>query len=225
MTTNSQKLTYNWNDTPIPEQIVVNWQKILNIIAKILDVPTSLIMRVHPPTIEVFVSSQTKNNPYHPHEIAELPGLYCNTVMNQKKSLLIPNALKNPDWANNPDVELGMISYLGYPLLWPNGDMFGTICVLDSKENAYNQDQIELLNQFRQMVENHLDLIETHEKLNKSQTELKALHEIVPKCAYCNKFRIKEEWYSVDEYLKNQKKTHVSHTICPDCIEQHFPED
>ena len=60
-------------------------------------------------------------------------GLYCETVMATRSPLHVPNALNDPDWKNNPDVELDVISYLGIPLIWPDGSVFGTICVLDGK--------------------------------------------------------------------------------------------
>jgi len=36
--------------------------------------------------------------------------------MKTKERLLIPNALKDKDWKDIPDVKLGMISYLGLPI-------------------------------------------------------------------------------------------------------------
>ena len=49
----------------IPDHIVKKWQNIVNTMATLIGVPAGLIMRVVGPDIEVFVSSQTKNNPYH----------------------------------------------------------------------------------------------------------------------------------------------------------------
>lgn len=70
----------------------------------------------------------------------KLTGPYCETVIKTKDKLLVPNVLKDEDWKKNPDIKLGMISYLGFPLLWPNDEIFGTICVLDSKENNYSKE-------------------------------------------------------------------------------------
>jgi hypothetical protein len=96
-------------------------------------------MRVEPPNIKVFVSSDSKGNPYEQNEVASLnTGLYCETVMNTRKPLLVPDALIDEVWKSNPDIKLGMISYLGMPIAWPDGEVFGTICVLDNKENAYS---------------------------------------------------------------------------------------
>ena len=46
-----------------------------------------------------------------------------------------------------------MISYYGLALAWPNGKVFGTICILDIKENHYNDLYRALMSQFREIVE------------------------------------------------------------------------
>ena len=52
-----------------------------------------------------------------------------------------------------------MISYLGYPLQWPDGDVFGTICILDNRENCYSVDIEEHVQLFRDIIESHLALL------------------------------------------------------------------
>ena len=97
-------------------------------------------MKVEPPNIKVFVSSESEGNPYERDEAASLnTGLYCETVMKTRELLLVPNALLDQEWKASPDIKLGMISYMGFPVAWPNGDIFGTICVLDSKRNEYSE--------------------------------------------------------------------------------------
>ena len=59
--------------------------------------------------------------------------------MKTRQSLLVPDALRDEEWKSNPDIKLGMISYLGFPVTWPDGQVFGTICVLDRKENSYSE--------------------------------------------------------------------------------------
>ncbi|HII94831.1 MAG TPA: PAS domain S-box protein [Candidatus Methanofastidiosum sp.] len=181
----------------IPKEIMDKWQKIVDLMAKIVGVPAGLIMKVDPPQIEVFISSKTEKNPYHKGEKANLnTGLYCETVMQKRESLLVPDATKDPNWDNNPDIPLGMIYYLGFPLEWPNGEIFGTICVLDYKDNpkaiAFN----DLIKEFKTIVETDLDnLLKNyeleHEKERLKESERKysllfnrmlsgfALHEII----------------------------------------------
>ncbi len=69
--------------------------------------------------------------------------------MNTRRPLLVPDALQDEDWKSNPDIKLGMISYLGVPISWPDGKIFGTICVLDRQSNGYSDLYLKLLLQWR----------------------------------------------------------------------------
>ena len=143
---------------------IQKWQSIVNLLANIINVPAALIMKVVHPYIEVFRASDNKNNPYNVGEREKLQGFYCETVIKTGKMFLVPNALTDKKWEKNPDIKYGMISYLGLPLIWPDGEVFGTICVLDQKENKYNKDHIELLKQFKELIESYLEVI--YEKMN-----------------------------------------------------------
>ena len=153
-------------EPPISDPILQKWQKIVNLMAEMLDVPAGLIMRILGEEIHVFVSSRTEGNPYHPgdHEHFWGSGLYCETVVTKNHELLVPNALIDEVWKNNPDVKLNMISYLGYPIRWPDGKPFGTICILDCKTNSYSEKYKRLMVQFRDIVETHLEIIYTEAK-------------------------------------------------------------
>ena len=138
----------------VPSEIVQKWQEIVNIIAEIIHVPSALIMKVEPPNIKVFVSSESNGNPYERDELAPLnTGLYCETVMKSRQSLLVADALREEEWKSNPDIKLGMISYLGFPVTWPDGRIFGTICVLDKKENSYSELYRKFVVQCRDVLE------------------------------------------------------------------------
>jgi PAS domain S-box-containing protein len=123
-------------------------------------------MRVHSSRTEVLVTSQTEGNPYKPKEMADLnTGLYCETVMANRRLLYVPNALEDKEWKDNPDVKLDMISYLGLPLVWPDGSIFGTICVLDKKPRDYSRDYIDLLRQFKDIIESDFKILVSQEKV------------------------------------------------------------
>jgi hypothetical protein len=47
----------------VPFEIVQKWQEIVNIIAEIMHVPSALVMKVDPPNIKVFVSSESNGIP------------------------------------------------------------------------------------------------------------------------------------------------------------------
>jgi PAS domain S-box-containing protein len=52
-----------------------------------------------------------------------------------------------------------MVSYLGLPVVWPDGRMFGTICVLDDKTNRYSDVYQELLAHCRDVLEGDLQTL------------------------------------------------------------------
>lgn len=155
---NSEKLA-------ISENFLQKWQNCVNILAQIINVPCALIMKVDSQYLEVFCSNSSRTNPYNIGERVHWDNLYCKHVITTKKVLLVPNALKDRKWDENPDIELGMISYIGLPLLWPDGKVFGTICALDSKENHYSSLYIALITHFREFLEAYLKLIWEKHKL------------------------------------------------------------
>ena len=173
------KSPINTGDIPLPEETTNKWQGIVNSMAEIINVPAALIMRVEPPYIEVFRSSESRNNPYKVGSREHLAGLYCEAVISTRDKLLVPNALKDGDWNKNPDITLGMISYLGFPLFWPDGEVFGTICVLDLKENSYGERYERLMRQFKEVVETHLALLYQNQLLQNRAEELKRLRDTV----------------------------------------------
>jgi PAS domain S-box-containing protein len=182
-------------DIGVPENVIVNWQVTIDMLAKVANVPAALIMRVHKYDIEVFVSSKSEGNVYTKGEKASLNfNFYCETVIDTRHELLVPNALKDTLWKMDPDIKLGMISYCGLPLMWPDGKIFGTICILDNKENAYTQLTRDLMERFQENIQlslktiydsyvgsKHLDAALTQQnealmKLNKFSVDLSMLY-------------------------------------------------
>jgi len=218
----------------VPTAILENWQEIVNILADMIPIPASLIMRFDDPNIEVFISSESEGNPYHPGDKEKVygSGLYCETVIKTKDKLLVPNALADVNWKDNPDIKLGMISYLGFPILLPDGKPFGTICVLDNKQNQYSENVEKLMQNFRNLLQSHLESIYMNQVLgdkNKRLTdylmELQALRGIVPICANCKSIRdAQDNWHPIEHYLIKHPEADFSHGICPRCAKKLYPE-
>jgi PAS domain S-box-containing protein len=158
----------------VPSEIIRKWQEIVDLLAEIMHVPSASIMRVDPPHIKVFVSSTSKGNPCEPGALDTGP--YCETVMKTGQPLLIPDALENEAWKANPHVRLGMISYLGVPIGWPDGHIFGTICVRDNKKNEYSEAYLKLLLHFRDMLQTDLkSLARLHGEIEERDTKIRRL--------------------------------------------------
>ena len=229
-----QRMTNHKVEIVVPENILVNWQEILNIISNIASVPAAVIMRLRDDDIEVFVSSQSAGNPYHLGDSEHFlgSGLYCEHVIRTQKKLLVPDAPADENWKNNPDAKRNMISYLGFPLLLPNKTAFGTICALDNKRNEYSETLEKLLQHFKILIEKNLEMIYVNAVLgdkNKQLTdylmELQALRGIVPICANCKSIRDKEDnWHPIEHYLIRHPEADFSHGICPECMKKLYPD-
>lgn len=145
----------------IPASVAEKWQVIVDTLAELTHTPAGLIMRIRGDSLEVMISSKTDGNPYRPGESERYlgSGLYCETVIKTRAQLLVPNALEDEDWKDNPDVPRNMIAYLGLPILWPDKTPFGTICILDKTGNDYQDVYRRLVRQFRDILEHHLQLL------------------------------------------------------------------
>jgi c-di-GMP phosphodiesterase len=144
----------------IPETLIVDWQRIVDITARIADVPSSLVMRTEPPDHSVLVASNTNDNPYQVGMSFELNNkLYCYSVLQKRDELVVRNAHAESDWCDNQDLEHGMSFYIGYPLVWPDGTLFGTICVLDRRENQKAILHRDLLLEFCRLIKRDLALL------------------------------------------------------------------
>ena len=157
--TQENKLPIDKKKIELPDEILEKWQGLLDFITDSCNVPAALIMKIQLPNIEVFLVSKSKLHPYRVRSNEHLigSGLYCERVYKTKKELLIPNALKDKEWDKNPDIKLKMISYLGYPILWPDGDVFGTLCILDCRENHYKKENKKLMLKIKAFIEKCLD--------------------------------------------------------------------
>lgn len=151
----------------IKDKFVKKWQNLCNITAELIGVTSVLIMKIKSDSIEVFVKNDGETNPYELGSCEKLGrGLYCETVIGKDDKLFIKNALDENVWKDNPDVALNMISYYGLPIHWPDGKVFGTICILDDKEIEIDKNQMKLFEFYKDLIEEDLILLVNQEKLN-----------------------------------------------------------
>ena len=150
----------------IPSETLAEWQRVVDLTARLARVPASLIMQTERPKHTVLVSSRTEGNPYDVGREFDLnPSLYCQGVFEKDGELVVEDATRDPVWAANEDLAYGMRFYIGYPLKWPSGDVFGTICVLDRERNDHALLFREGLQAFAGVVEANLrSLVEIAER-------------------------------------------------------------
>lgn len=158
----------------VPPDIIRKWQEIVDLLADLMHVPSASIMRVEPPQIKVFVSSASEGNPCVPGSVDTGP--YCETVLKSGQPLRVTDALADETWRSNPHVKSGIISYLGVPISWPDGKIFGTICIRDNKRNAYSEAYLKLLLHFRDLLQADLkSLARLHGEIETREAKIRRL--------------------------------------------------
>jgi PAS domain S-box-containing protein len=165
--------------------VLEKWQRIVDILAAIMRVPSAVVTKLEPPNCTYYrtiASSSSNGNPFPVDELFSMDiGTFCETVIKNNQPLLVADARQDDQWKLAPEIQVGMISYLGFPVLWPDGRMFGTICVLDDKTNQYSDLYQQLLAHFRDVLQEDLQtLARLGNELEQQKTYLGELFARVP---------------------------------------------
>jgi PAS domain S-box-containing protein len=176
------------SDTPeiaIPSDVLRKWQRIVDLLANGMCVPSAVVTKIEPPCYTHYrtvVSSNSEGNPFPIDECFSMDiGTFCETVIKNRERLLVANALEDDQWRSAPEIQVGMVSYLGFPVLWPDGRMFGTICVLDDKANLYSDVYQEFLSHCRDVLQADLQtLARLRNELEEQAARLSELFARVP---------------------------------------------
>jgi len=162
----------------IPATVLSRWQRIVDLLASITHTPATLITKTHKSDLELLVCNDSANNPYDAHyKVSRNRGLYCDWVIDNKQPLLISDAKLDPEWHSNPDLIHNFSFYCGYPLHWPDNDIFGTLCVLDQFDNKLAERFFPLMQEFQLLLESDLALVLEQEQLQAKNLALEALVE------------------------------------------------
>lgn len=169
----------------IPSDVLRKWQRIVDLLAKIVRVPSAVVCKLEPPDntfYRIVANSNSEGNPFRMDETFSMDiGTFCETVIKSREPLLVANALEEDQWKSAPEIQVGMVSYLGFPVRWPDGQMFGTICVLDDKTNRYSDVYQELLAHCRDVLEGDLQtLTRLVNELEDQRAQLSELFTRVP---------------------------------------------
>lgn len=62
-------------------------------------------------------------------------------------------------------------------------------------------------------------------ELQAALNQIKTLHGILPICSFCKQIRNDQgAWQRLEEYIQHHSEAEFSHSICPKCAKEHYPE-
>ena len=89
-------------------------------------------------------------------------------------------------------------------------------------------ERTELLARVRageRVIQLEKSLRQKNKELSEALAHVKQLKGLLPICMFCKKIRNDENyWQKVEEYLVEHTEADFSHSICPECLEKHYPD-
>lgn len=142
--------------------VLAQWQSVVNLLAEMVDSACVVVLSRERDGVKVLVSSQTAGNPLRAGELIEADswGMF--------------GQVGTPDHrpaggANSADGRLpceglyksvcGLRICLSEPLIWPDGEVFGALCVLDRQERVFSAVQRNTLTHFKRLLGLYLQLV------------------------------------------------------------------
>lgn len=143
------------------------WQKIVNLMSELFGAPCGSIVQ-H--LDDIFTVICTADNPDNfqppcssfPWEINS----YCRRIIESERELYVNQADQDPEWKDKqPAKEFHVYSYFGYPVVWPDGEVFGTICVSEKTGTDYDETIKKVLEQLRDLINADLALASQYDEV------------------------------------------------------------
>ena len=143
------------------ELLLPAWQRLVDLMAELCGTPAGFIVQAGSDKYRVIIANESVDNPYKANATIDSDvNFFCREVVKQDSCLYVGNASEQERWLTNPEVsEDGFNTYMGYPLHWPDGSVFGTICIMDFVKTEYSNRYHKLMMHFRDMAERELDLL------------------------------------------------------------------
>lgn len=163
------------------DHFVSHWQLMVDLLARQADVPCALINRMDGSQLVLQVTNSNGKHPFFASQSMPLQlNSYCANVLRTQKPLHIADATQVPEMHDNPTAALGLVFYHGYPLYWPDGHLFGTICILDYFNRPMDEHHTQLLQLFKEAIEGDLALFDQNVELQQQlQQEKNYNHQLM----------------------------------------------
>jgi len=105
------------------------------------------------------------------------------------------------------------------------GEIIGLLQFNDLRKNMFTEDLIYFLEMIGEQVGMAVKNSLIHSKLKEAYEEINTLQGLLPICAHCKNIRSDQGlWEKVEEYFSKHANQDFTHSICPECVKELYPD-
>jgi GAF domain-containing protein len=121
------------------------FDQLARLAARLTHSPTALVSLVDEDR-QLFKGACGVAEPWGSEGGTPLSHSFCKHVVASGEPLVVEDAREHPLLRDNPAIrEMGVIAYLGVPLSDGEGNVLGSLCVVDSKPRQWTDDEVEVV--------------------------------------------------------------------------------
>jgi hypothetical protein len=114
--------------------------------------------------------------------------------------------------------------YAGAPLITPEGQRVGTVCVIDTSPRTLARRELDILAGLARQTVELLEHRLTAARLGEALQRLQTMATLIPICSHCRKVRDEaNHWLTLERLVQAKTGSRFTHGICPDCVREHYP--
>ncbi len=161
-------------------------------------------------------------------ELTETPRdqSFCTHTILSEDLLIVEDATADARFAANPLVTSNphIRFYAGAPLIDSGGFGLGSLCVIDREPRRLSPEQRHALQLLARQVVALCECRLASADLASALREVRKLRGLLPICSHCKSVKNDEGyWRSLEQYLATRTDADLTHGICPNCLEEHYP--
>lgn len=147
--------------------ILQQWQNLVNTLVKFLKVDIVLVTYINNDKIDIITinEAQIENLPKYKTIINQY---FCHIKDDPQydKDYIAQDSHDNKDkYILKLKDKVGISSYFALPIIYQDKTKFGSLAILNKENKIYSVDDKNILNQFKNMIESHLLLMDINKKL------------------------------------------------------------
>src|SRR5436305_8366869 len=145
-------------DTPAEE----SFDRLARVAAKLVGAPVALVTAVGR-NRQFFKSCLGLPEPWATSRETPLSHSFCQHVVAAREPVIVTDAREDSRFIDNLAIrDLGVIAYLGVPLITAEGQAIGTLCVIDHHPRIWTKDEIGLVTDLTAAVVTEITLRTPH---------------------------------------------------------------